>query len=198
MRCCGGGGRGTGRSSLIKAAFGAHCDHGLRLIEVDRDDLRDLFAIVDGIRASVLRFIVYCEDLTFEAGESGYRVLKTVLEGSIERPPCNLLVYATSNRRHLVPEYMHENPEAHFQAGELHYADAMEERLALSDRFGLWLSFHPISQETYLDMVDHLFPSWSGDRKVPHEAAKRFALGKGGGSGRTACQFYNSFVDSPS
>lgn len=187
------GARGTGKSSLIKAVFSAHEGHGLRLIEVDRDDLQDLSEIVDGIRDSRLRFLIYCDDLTFEPGETGYRSLKKVLEGSIERPPSNLLVYATSNRRHLVPEYMRENLEARVQGGEVHYGDATEDRLALSDRFGLWLAFHPVSQDTYLAMVDRLFADWPGDQEALHAAAKRFALARGSRSGRTASQFRNSF-----
>lgn len=186
------GGRGTGKSSLIKALLNAYADSGLRLIEVDKDDLVFLPEIIDDIRALPQRFIVFCDDLSFEAGERTYKSLKSVLEGSIEQPPRNVLIYATSNRRHLLPEYMEENRDSHLMEGELHYADAIEEKISLSDRFGLWLSFYPSNQDNYLAVVDSYFADYKGDREQLHAEALRFAQTRGGArSGRTAKQFYN-------
>ncbi len=190
------GSRGTGKSSLIKALLNEYAAHGLRLIEVDKDDLIYLPEIVDAIRDLPQRFIVFCDDLSFEAGERTYKALKTVLEGSIELPPRNVLLYATSNRRHLMPEYMDENRASGLVEGELHYADSVEEKISLSDRFGLWLSFYPSSQDDYLALVDSYFPAYRGDRAVLHAEALRFAQSRGGTrSGRTAKQFYNYFSD---
>lgn len=188
------GSRGTGKSSLIKAIFNQFCDQGLRLIEIEKNDLIVLPEIVDEIRETEHRFIVYCDDLSFEAGENNYKALKSVLEGSIELPPNNVLIYATSNRRHLMPETMEENRSSGLVEGELHYADAIEEKISLSDRFGLWLSFYPISQPQYLAIVDHYFADYQGDREELHRAALRFCQSKGGGrSGRTAKQFFNAY-----
>lgn len=185
------GARGTGKSSLIKALLNTYQDRGLRLIQVDKDDLLNLPEIVDDIRDLPQRFLVFCDDLSFEAGEPGYKALKSVLEGSVELPPDNVLVYATSNRRHLLPEYMHENQAAKLVGGEIHFPEAVEEKISLSDRFGLWLSFYPISQDEYLAIVDHYFTGYRGDRAALHSAAKQFALARGGRSGRVARQFYN-------
>lgn len=186
------GSRGTGKSSLIKAVLNAYADQGLRLIEIDKDDLVDLPEIVDEVRELPQRFLIYCDDLSFEEGETGYKHLKSVLQGSIELPPENVLVYATSNRRHLIPERMAENNEARLIEGELHYADSTEEKLSLADRFGLWLSFHPLSQDQYLSIVDHLFAGYTGDRKALHREAIRFAMTRAARSGRTARQFLNA------
>lgn len=186
------GSRGTGKSSLIKALLNEFADQGLRLIEIDKDDLVDLPEIVDDVRELPQRFVIYCDDLSFEEGETGYKHLKSVLEGSIELPPENVLIYATSNRRHLIPERMAENNEAKVIDGELHYGDTTEEKLSLADRFGLWLSFHPLSQDQYLAIVDHLFADYRGDRDVLHREAKRFAMTRGSRSGRTARQFLNA------
>jgi predicted AAA+ superfamily ATPase len=188
------GGKGTGKSSLVKAVFN-HCrEQGLRLIQVDRTDLIELPEIVDEIRGLSQRFIVFCDDLTFDIGEASYRALKSVLDGSIEAPPDNLLIYATSNRRHLLPEFMSENQEARMQGDDLHLGDTTEEKLALSDRFGLWLSFYPVNWQGYLKIVDSYFPHYRGDRKALHEAAKQFAMARGGGkSGRTAKQFFKAY-----
>jgi len=187
------GARGTGKSSLVKALLNAYAARGLRLIEVDKDDLRYLPEIVDDIRELPQRFIVFCDDLSFEAGERDYKALKSVLEGSIELPPDNVLVYATSNRRHLMPESMQDNLASGLVEGELHYADAIEEKISLSDRFGLWLSFYPATQEEYLAMVDSYFTGYRGDRAALHRAALQFAQSKGGArSGRTARQFFNA------
>jgi len=185
------GSRGTGKSSLVKALLNAYRDRGLRLIQVDKTDLVNLPEIVDDIRDLPQRFILFCDDLSFEAGEPGYKALKSVLEGSVELPPDNVLVYATSNRRHLLPEYMEENQGAKLVGGEIHLPEAIEEKISLSDRFDLWLSFYPVSQDEYLAIVDSYFPEYHGDRSELHAAAKQFALARGGRSGRVAKQFYN-------
>lgn len=191
------GSRGTGKSSLVKAVFNAYADRGLRLIEVDKDDLVYLPDIVDQVRELPRRFIVFCDDLSFGAHETGYKHLKSVLQGSIELPPDNVLIYATSNRRHLLPEHMQDNRDTRIVDGELHYSDAVEEKISLSDRFGLWLSFHPADMDRYLAIVDSLFPDYDGDRTKLHEAARLFALGRGATSGRTARQFYNDYRRRP-
>ena len=188
------GARGTGKSSLIKALLNAYQQRGLRLIQVDKADLVNLPDIVDDIRDLPQRFLVFCDDLSFEAGEPSYKALKSVLEGSVELPPANVLVYATSNRRHLLPEYMEENQAAKLVGGEIHFPEAVEEKISLSDRFGLWVSFYPISQDEYLAIVDHYFADYHGERAALHEAAKQFALLRGGRSGRVARQFYNDYV----
>jgi predicted AAA+ superfamily ATPase len=190
------GARGTGKSSLIKALLNAYKADGLRIIQVDKNDLINLPEIVDEIRDLAQRFIVFCDDLSFEAGEPGYKALKSVVEGSVELPPGNVLIYATSNRRHLLPEYMEENQAAKLVGGEIHFPEAIEEKISLSDRFGLWLSFYSVSQDEYLAIVDSYFPNFSGDRAALHDAAKRFALLRGGRSGRTARQFYNEYAQS--
>lgn len=188
------GSRGTGKSSLIKALLNEYVYQGLRLIEVDKDDLLHLPDIVDDIRDLDFRFIIYCDDLSFEAGEGNYKALKSVLEGSIELPPENVLIYATSNRRHLMPETMRDNLASGLVEGELHYADAVEEKISLSDRFGLWLSFYPPSQDEYLKLVDFYFADYQGDRDLLHREAIRFSQLRGGArSGRTAKQFFNAW-----
>ncbi|MDO9106016.1 MAG: ATP-binding protein [Methylovulum sp.] len=189
------GARGTGKSSLVKAMLNAYKVEGLRLIEVFKGDLYNLPYIVDGIRGLPQRFIIYCDDFSFEANESSYMALKTVLEGSIEQPPENVLLYATSNRRHLLPEYMKDNLDSKLIDGELHYSDAVEEKIALSDRFGLWLSFYQANMDGYLDIVDSYFPDYRGDKNVLHEAAKMFAMSRASKSGRTAKQFYNYYAE---
>ena len=188
------GARGTGKSSLIKALLNEYKDTGLRLIEVDKEDLVYLPEIVDDIREQPQRFIVYCDDLSFESGENQYKALKSVLEGSIERPPENVLLYATSNRRHLLPEHMRDNLDTRLVDGEVHYSDVVEEKMALSDRFGLWLSFYPQSSDAYLKIVDSLFCDYGGDRSVLHQAAMEFARLRAAKSGRTAKQFYNAYA----
>ena len=187
------GARGTGKSSLIKALLNAYKDRGLRLIQVDKNDLINLPEIVDDIRDLAQHFIVFCDDLSFEAGEPGYKALKSALEGSVELPPDNVLIYATSNRRHLLLEYMQDNQDAKLVGTEIHFPEAVEEKISLSDRFGLWLSFYPIDQDEYLAIVDSYFPNFGGDRTALHEAAKQFALLRGGRSGRAAKQFFNEF-----
>ncbi|MGR9044251.1 MAG: ATP-binding protein [Gammaproteobacteria bacterium] len=188
------GARGTGKSSLIKALLNEYHDRGLRIIEVDKQDLIYLPEIVDDIRDQLHRFIIYCDDLSFEAGESEYKALKSVLEGSIESPPENVLLYATSNRRHLLPEQMRDNLDTKLVDGEVHYSDAIEEKISLSDRFGLWLSFYPQKTDAYLAIVDLHFAGFEGDREALHQAALDFARLRAAKSGRTAKQFYNAYT----
>lgn len=188
------GSRGTGKSSLIKALLNTFSRDGLRMIEIEKEDLHNLPDIVDDIRDLPQRFIIFCDDLSFEEGEYGYKALKSVLEGSLELPPENVLIYASSNRRHLVPEKMIDNEAAKVVNTEVHYGDAIEEKISLSDRFGLWLSFYPISQPEYLTIVDYYFRNWSGDTTTLHQEAIRFAQSKGIRSGRTAKQFYNHYI----
>lgn len=196
------GSRGTGKSSLVKAVFNAHRAAGLRLIEVDKDDLIQLPDILERIRDRPERFILFCDDLSFEASESGYKALKAALDGSIAATPDNVLIYATSNRRHLLPEFHSENREARFLDGELHHGESVEEKISLSDRFGLWVAFHPFSQAQYLDVVRHWLdrlasnqPDWTEAAWAPVErAALQWALQRGSRSGRTAWQFARDWV----
>ena len=149
------GARGTGKSSLVKAALNEFAPKGLRLIEVDKRDLVDLPDIVDLVGDRDERFVIFCDDLSFEASDSGYKSLKVALDGSIAGSADNVLIYATSNRRHLMPEFMDENLEARHVGGEIHPGETTEEKISLSERFGLWLSFYPFDQEQYLDIADH-------------------------------------------
>ncbi|NEV60999.1 ATP-binding protein [Thiorhodococcus minor] len=191
------GSRGTGKSSLVKAVFNAHRDAGLRLIEVDKDDLIQLPDILDLIAGRPERFILFCDDLSFEASESSYKALKAALDGSIAATPENLLIYATSNRRHLLPEFQSENREARILDGELHHGESVEEKISLSDRFGLWVAFHPFSQAQYLEVVRHWVARLvEADRaqldtewEPIERAALQWALRRGSRSGRTAWQF---------
>lgn len=186
------GSRGTGKSSLVKAIFNALSDQGLRLIEVDKQDLGDLPEIIELVRPRPERFLLFCDDLSFEPGESGYTALKAALEGSIAAAPPNLLLYATSNRRHLLPELHSENREARVVDGELHHGDSVEEKISLSDRFGLWVPFHPFTQTQYLTVVRHWVRRLDGapaDWGELERAALQWALRRGSRSGRTAWQF---------
>ncbi|MEE2870892.1 MAG: ATP-binding protein [Pseudomonadota bacterium] len=187
------GSRGTGKSSIVKALLNAYAPRGLRVIEVDKDDLHDLPEIVDDIRDRSQRFIIYCDDLSFEDGENQYKHLKSVLEGSLELPPENVRIYATSNRRHLLPEYMKDNAQSQVVGREIHHGDVVEEKISLADRFGLGLSFYPINEPQFFEIVDHLFGEVA-DREQLHIRARRFSIEKGVRSGRTARQFYNQFV----
>jgi len=190
------GARGTGKSSLIKAILNEYHQQGLRLIEIYKDDLACLPEIVDNVRESQEKYIIYCDDFSFEANENAYVALKTLLEGSIEKAPDNILLYATSNRRHLMPEFMKDNLDTKIIDGELHYSDAVEERISLSDRFGLWISFYPSDMQNYLNIVDNYFTDYAGDRDQLHEAAKMFAMARASKSGRTARQFFQ-YYDMP-
>ncbi len=187
------GSRGTGKSSLIKACLNEWASQGLRLIEVDKDDLTDLPDIVEMVAPRTERFIVFCDDLSFEEGEAGYKALKVALDGSIAAQSDNLLIYATSNRRHLMPEYMAENLQAkHQEDGEIHPGERVEEKISLSERFGLWVSFYPFRQEEYLAIAGHWLASFgcSADEIAAARAdALRFALERGSRSGRVAWQF---------
>ncbi len=186
------GARGTGKSSLIKALLNNYREQGLRVIEIDKNELVDLPEIVDEVRDVAKRFIVFCDDLSFAEGEQSYKALKSVMEGSIELPPENVIIYATSNRRHLLPEKTSDNRQTQLVDGELHYGDSVEETLSLADRFGLWLSFYPLSWEAYFDIIDSLFKDSGEDAKALHEAARQFAISRASHSGRTAKQFYLS------
>ncbi len=190
------GARGTGKSSLIKAVFNAYAAENLRIIEVDKDDLIYLPDIVDSVRELPQKFLIFCDDLSFDLHEKTFKHLKSVLEGSIEIAPDNILIYATSNRRHLLPEKMVDNIGTKVVNNEIHYTDAVEEQISLSDRFGLWLSFYTGSMETYLAIVDSFFVDYAGNREDLHEAARLFAASRATKSGRTARQFYNYFVNS--
>lgn len=186
------GARGTGKSSLIKAVFHHFEPQELRLIEVDKEHLlrlRDLAELLAGRRE---RFLLYCDDLSFEAEDPSYKSLKAVLEGTIAAPPDNVLVYATSNRRHLLPEFQADNQAVDWQAGELHPGEAIEEKVSLSDRFGIWLSFYPLSQEQYLQIVAHWLGRFAADAADTPECraeALRWATQRGSRSGRVARQF---------
>ena len=186
------GARGTGKSSLIKACLDRYASKGLRLIEVDKHDLVDLPDIADLLSGRAERFIVYCDDLSFDASETGYKALKAILDGSIAAPPENLLIYATSNRRHLMPEFMHENLETEYVGEEIHPGETSEEKISLSERFGLWVSFYPFDQDAYLDIAGHWLAVF-GCRVEPNsnwrEEALQWALLRGSRSGRVAWQF---------
>ncbi|MEZ5739674.1 MAG: ATP-binding protein [Burkholderiaceae bacterium] len=187
------GSRGTGKSSLIKALLNAYAGQGLRLIEVDKEDLVDLADIVEMVSRRPERFVIFCDDLSFEEGEAGYKALKSVLDGSVAAQSDNVLIYATSNRRHLMPEYMSENLSARHQSdGEIHPGETVEEKISLSERFGLWVAFYPFRQDDYLAVVNHWLAYFGCDRQVIADAradALRFALERGSRSGRVAWQF---------
>jgi len=186
------GSRGTGKSSLVKALLPAFADRGLRLIEVDKADLVELPALMELIYNRPERFLIYCDDLSFEADDASYKALKAVLEGTIAAPPDNALIYATSNRRHLMPEYMADNLDARPMDGEIHQGEAVEEKISLSERFGLWLSFYPFTQDDYLTIVDHWLRrlgAADSDGDQTRTAALRWATQRGSRSGRVARQF---------
>jgi len=192
------GARGTGKSSLIKACLNAYAAQGLRLIEVDKADLTDLPDIVDVVSGRPEKFIVFCDDLSFEDGEPGYKALKSILDGSVAAATPNVLIYATSNRRHLLPEYMKENlTYTHTEDGEVHPGEVVEEKISLSERFGLWVSFYPFSQEEYLTIT----AQWLSSLGVPASAiaaarpeALVWALERGSRSGRVAYQFARDYA----
>ncbi|MEO8627042.1 MAG: ATP-binding protein [Betaproteobacteria bacterium] len=186
------GARGTGKSSLVKAVFNQYRDRGLRLIEMDKRDLMDLPDIIDALAAQRLRFILFSDDLSFASDEPGYTSLKAVLDGSVAAPPENVLIYATSNRRHLMPEYMRENLEAKYVGDEIHPGESVEEKISLSERFGLWVSFYPFDQDEYLDIVRYWVAKHGVDANHADEMrreALQWALQRGSRSGRVASQF---------
>ncbi|MDO5679768.1 MAG: ATP-binding protein [Pelistega sp.] len=187
------GSRGTGKSSLVKAMLNKYADQGLRLIEVDKTDLNDLGDIVDLVNQRPERFLIFCDDLSFDEGEVGYKALKSVLDGSIAASGENILIYATSNRRHLMPEYMQENLKTTYRDdGEVHPGEAIEEKISLSERFGLWLSFYPFRQDDYLAIVYY----WLRQLGCPEEhieasrtEALQWTIERGSRSGRVARHF---------
>jgi hypothetical protein len=185
------GAKGTGKSSLVKAVLNKFSNKSLRLIEVEKHDLHDLPDIVDMVAKAPYRFVIFCDDLSFDAEEAGYKALKVVLDGSISATSDNVLIYATSNRRHLMPEYMQENLETKYLGEEIHPGESVEEKISLSERFGLWISFYPFDQDEYLAIVDY----WVGilanapvTENVRQEALQ-WALLRGSRSGRVAWQF---------
>lgn len=190
------GSRGTGKSSLVKAMLAKYAPRGLRLIEVDKGDLVDLPDIVERVEGRRERFIVFCDDLTFDAGEAGYKALKVALDGSIAGPSGNVAIYATSNRRHLLPEYMSENLETRHVGDEVHPGESVEEKISLSERFGLWISFYPFGQDDYLAAVSGWLasfgvgaPAGAKEADLRTREALQFALQRGSRSGRVAWQF---------
>jgi predicted AAA+ superfamily ATPase len=192
------GARGTGKSSLVRSCLARYGEQGLRLIEVDKSDLVDLPLIADRIAARPERFIVFCDDLSFEPADASYKALKAALDGSIAAGAANLLIYATSNRRHLMPESMQENLEAHHDAGgDLHPGETAEEKISLSERFGVWLSFYSFRQDDYLAIVAHWLARYGLDAAAVAAArgdALQFALQRGSRSGRVAAQFARDFA----
>lgn len=195
------GARGIGKSSLIQALRNKYFEHGLRYIEVDKHSLRNIAVIVEEVRAEPYRFIVVCDDLSFEADDPSYKEVKSALEGSIIGFSSNVLIYATSNRRHLLPEKMEDNLSASYERGELHQAEAVEEKISLSDRFGIWLSFAPFTQEQYLCVVEYWLQALGDEfgaivpwTKELEKEAIRWALGRGVRSGRTAHHFARDYV----
>ena len=192
------GARGTGKSSLIKACLNEYAQQGLRLIEVDKADLVDLPDIVDVVSARPQKFIVFCDDLSFEEGEPGYKALKSILDGSVAATTPNVLIYATSNRRHLLPEYMKENLSyTHTEDGEVHPGEVIEEKISLSDRFGLWVSFYPFTQDEYLIIVAQWLSAFNVSAQAIAAArpeALVWALERGSRSGRVAWQFARDYA----
>ncbi len=192
------GARGTGKSSLIKACLNQFAGQGLRLIEVDKADLAELPDIVDLVAGRPERFVVFCDDLSFEEGESGYKALKVALDGSIAAQSDNVLIYATSNRRHLLPERMSDNATYVYASdGDLHPGETVEEKISLSERFGLWLSFYPFKQDDYMDIAAHWLTSFGCSAQQIEEArgeALRWALQRGSRSGRVAWQFAKDYA----
>jgi hypothetical protein len=187
------GARGTGKSSMVKALLSKFSSKGLRLIEVDKQDLTDLPDIVDLVADAPCKFLLFCDDLSFDADEPGYKALKVILDGSISATSENLLIYATSNRRHLMPEFMQENLETKYLGEEIHPGETVEEKISLSERFGLWVSFYPFDQNEYLAIVEY----WLGELGVAERdrgvkarnEALQWALTRGSRSGRVAWHF---------
>ena len=192
------GARGTGKSSLIKACLNRYANKGLRLIEVDKVDLADLPDIVDLVASRPERFIVFCDDLSFEEGERGYKALKVALDGSVSAQSDNVLIYATSNRRHLLPESMSDNSSyRHGEDGDLHPGETVEEKISLSERFGLWVSFYPFKQNDYLAITNHWLGHFGCNAEQIAAArgdALRWALQRGSRSGRVAWQFAKDYA----
>jgi uncharacterized protein len=195
------GSRGTGKSSLVKAMLTRYAKHGLRLIEVEKEHLNDLPDIVEIIAEDKHRFVIFCDDLSFDAGDGSYKALKAILDGSIAAASPNVLIYATSNRRHLIPEYFHENEETKYVGEEVHFGESVEEKISLSERFGLWISFYPFSQDDYLAAVSSWIVQLGGS--IPADHRKRdmlerdclqWALQRGSRSGRVAYQYAKDYI----
>ena len=192
------GARGTGKSSLIRACLHHYAPQGLRLIEVDKADMVDLPDLVEAVSDRPEKFIVFCDDLSFDEGDAGYKALKSILDGSLSATTANVLMYVTSNRRHLLPEYMKDNLSyTHTEDGEVHPGEVIEEKISLSERFGLWVSFYPFSQNEYLTIVAQWLSSFGVDAAAI-EAAKPeslvWALERGSRSGRVAYQFARDYA----
>jgi predicted AAA+ superfamily ATPase len=195
------GTRGTGKSSLVRALLHTYAPMGLRVIQVDKDDLVHLPDIVDKVKDLPYKFVIFSDDLSFDLGESSYKMLKSALDGSVYAPPENVLIYVTSNRRHLLPEYESDNRGAMMVGGEIHHGEAVEEKISLSGRFGIWVAFHPFSQDQYLEVVrqwigklcakNNLVLEWTRDVQ---DAAILWAQNKGDRSGRIAYQFASNWV----
>jgi predicted AAA+ superfamily ATPase len=192
------GARGTGKSSLIRACLHTYAEQGLRLIEVDKSDMVDLPDIVEAVSQRPEKFIVFCDDLSFEDGEPGYKALKSILDGSVSATTPNVLIYVTSNRRHLLPEYMKDNLSySHTEDGEIHPGEVVEEKISLSERFGLWVSFYPFSQDEYLSIVTQWLSSFGVSEAAIATAqpeALVWALERGSRSGRVAYQFAKDYA----
>ena len=192
------GARGTGKSSLIRACLNSYAVRGLRLIEVDKADLTDLPDIVEVVSDRPEKFIIYCDDLSFEEGEGGYKALKSILDGSVAASTPNVLVYATSNRRHLLPEQMKDNLSyTTSNDGEIHPGEVVEEKISLSERFGLWVSFYPFSQDEYLTIVAQWLSALGvapADIESARPQALVWALERGSRSGRVAYQFARDYA----
>lgn len=192
------GARGTGKSSLVKACLNAFASAGLRLIEIDKADLVDLPDLVDLVAERPERFVLFCDDLSFDEGEPGYKALKSILDGSVAQSSDNVLIVATSNRRHLLPEYMKENLSyQHTEDGEVHPGEVVEEKISLSERFGLWISFYPFSQNEYLTIVSQWLHAFGVDDAAVAAArpeALVWALERGSRSGRVAWQFARDYA----
>jgi len=192
------GARGTGKSSLIRACLHTYAGQGLRLIEVDKSDMVDLPDIVEAVAQRPEKYIVFCDDLSFEEGEPGYKALKSILDGSVSATTANVLIYVTSNRRHLLPEYMKDNLSyTHTDDGEIHPGEVVEEKISLSERFGLWVSFYPFSQDEYLSIVAQWLSSFGVIRPAIEAAqaeALVWALERGSRSGRVAYQFAKDYA----
>jgi predicted AAA+ superfamily ATPase len=195
------GTRGTGKSSLVRAILHAYAGEGLRLIQVDKSDLVNLPDIVDAIRSEPYRFIIFADDVSFETGESSYKMLKSALDGSVYAPPENAIIYVTSNRRHLLPEYESDNRGAMLVNNEIHHGEAVEEKISLSGRFGLWVGFHPFTQEQYVEVVRQWTEKLAASRGFSLEwtaelatEAVNWSHAKGDRSGRIAWQFANQWV----
>ena len=192
------GARGTGKSSLVKACLNTYAPQGLRLIEVDKQDMVDLPDIIEVVADRPEKFMIFCDDLSFDEGEPGYKALKSILDGTVAAATPNVLIYATSNRRHLLPEYMKDNLSyTHTDDGEVHPGEVIEEKISLSERFGLWVSFYPFSQDEYLQIVDQWLRSLGVTQTAissAHPQALIWALERGSRSGRVAYQFARDFA----